>query len=631
MKRRKFLQNTSLLSAPLVLGGQKVFANQTTFSPKINAIAKAAANNDKILIIVQMNGGNDGLNMVIPLDEKYDLIKAARTRTDNNVTSTIMVPKASVLALDGQTSVGLHPLMTGARNLFNAGKMRIVQGVNYPNPNFSHFRAQDIFFTGAPANAPAWDSGWIGRAIDITYPGFPEGYPSVSQPHPPAIQIGGTLPILLQGQNINVGYTVPSNASLLQVLNPQPNNMIDNDYDLELDFLRIMKDQSNAYASVISAAYAAQNTQSTKYATTGNTLSDQLKTVARMIGGGLTTPVYIVNHPDSFDTHVNQVSNTDPTIGNHANYLSKLSVAIEAFQDDITLMGKSSKVVGMTFSEFGRRIAQNASLGTDHGQGAPILFFGEGVESGVLGTTPQVTTITSNTQIPTQFDFRQLYSTVLKQWLGYSDAEVSGPIFQASFDNALIFKTAAPLAIEGFAIKAVWLNNIAQISFEINDNTAQYSFELERNTDLRNGKFEKIAILKNESDLDKVSYEFFDPKITAQNIYYRVVAIEKSGKRVKSKIVYLENDAEIQKISVYPNPIINETINIDLFEKITGEVELNIFETNGTRLYFDKKYLNNESKILFRVADMFEPYQIYILKLNYNYKQAVEKIVFIGK
>ena len=132
-----------------------MYSNQATFSPNINAIAKAAVESDKILIIVQMNGGNDGLNMVIPLDEKYDLIKTARTRTDNNVTSTIMVPKTSVLALNGQTSAGLHPSMTGARNLFNDGKMRIVQGVNYPNPNFSHFRAQDIFFTGAPANAPA--------------------------------------------------------------------------------------------------------------------------------------------------------------------------------------------------------------------------------------------------------------------------------------------------------------------------------------------------------------------------------------------------------------------------------------------------------------------------------------------
>ncbi len=628
MRRRKFLQNSTLFTAPLILGGQKVFANQATFSPRINAIAKAAAENDKILIIIQLNGGNDGLNMVIPLDEKYDLIKAARTRTDNGVTSTLMVPKADVLSLNGQTSVGLHPSMPGVKNLFDSGKMRIVQGVSYPNPNFSHFRAQDIFFTGAPANAPAWDTGWIGRAIDLTYPNFPEGYPNTSKPHPPAIQIGGTLPILLQGESLNVGYTVPSNASLLQVLNPQPNNMIANDYDLELDFLRIMKHQSNKYAAIIAAAYGAQLTQSTKYAASENTLSDQLKTVARMIGGGLTTPVYVVNHPDSFDTHVNQVISTSPVLGNHANYLSKLSVAIEAFQDDLTLMGKSSKVVGMTFSEFGRRIAQNASLGTDHGQGAPILFFGDGVEGGVSGTTPQVTTITSSTQVPTQFDFRQLYSTVLKQWLGYSEPEVSGPIFQMSFDNAVIFKSETPLALHGFNVKAAWINNVARISFEMYDNTGQASYELERNTDLRNSNFQKVAVLINESDLDNVSYEFFDTKIAAQSIYYRVVAIEKSGKRVTSKIVYLENNENIQKISVFPNPIVNETINIDLFENITGEVELNIFESNGTRLYYEKKYLNNGSKLIFRVADMFEGNQIYILKLNYNYKQAVEKIIF---
>lgn len=621
MKRRTFLQNSSFIATPFILGGQKVFANnEANTTPKMMKIAQEAQLLDKILVIVQMNGGNDGLNMVIPLDSAYDKVKSVRT--------TIMMAKEKVLALSGVSNVGLHPAMTGLQSVYNAGKMRIVQGVSYPNPNSSHFRSQDIFFTGSPSNV-TYDTGWLGRALDIAFPGYPEGYPSTSKPHPPAIQIGGTLPILLQAENLNMGYNVPTNGALLQVLNPQPANDIDTDYELELDFLRIMKEQSNAYASVIGGAYTSQATQSTKYATSGNSLSDQLKTVARLIGGGLTTPVYIVNHPNSFDTHINQVD-SDPTTGSHANMLSLLSVAITAFLDDLALMGKANKVLGMTFSEFGRRVSQNSSTGTDHGQGAPVMFFGETVQPGVEGTTPVLPpTITVNTQVPTQYDFRGIYSTVLQQWLGYTAAEANSTVFQNPTlnptTNALIFEPAGTLPIQGFTITAKIEKPNTKISFKIYDNTAQDYYLIDRSTN--GSRFENVGKIINTADGDVMEYEFLDTLINAPSIYYRVTAVGKSGKKVNSKIIYIENTAA-QKISIYPNPIVNNYINIELFEKFTGQVRVEILNSTGIMQTIDSKKITDSKTVSFQLEDMFQPEQLYLARVTYGHKQSVEKITF---
>lgn len=174
---------------------------------------------------------------------------------------------------------------------------------------------------------------------------------------------------------MNMGYCVPDPDALLNVINgitdPAPNN----DYGHELTFLRLMKDQSNLYRNAIQTAYNVPITSTVAYPT-DNYLAEQLRIVTRLINGGLKTPIYIVNHPNTHDTHEHQVDSADKTQGSHADNLRILSSAIGAFQTDLEQMGKSQYVTGMTFSEFGRRIISNASYGTDHGAGAPVLFFG---------------------------------------------------------------------------------------------------------------------------------------------------------------------------------------------------------------------------------------------------------------
>jgi uncharacterized protein (DUF1501 family) len=619
INRRLFFEKSAILAAPLIIQGQPIFANEGLISPYMRQLAETAVNNGNVLVIIQMNGGNDGLNMVISKDN-YAQIAAARP--------TIKIPEASILPLDGNTATGLHPSMTGLQALYNAGDLKIVQGVSYPNPNFSHFRAQDILFTASNSNTTL-STGWVGRSLDIAFPGFPEGFPNAQFLDPPAIQIGGVLPVSLQGTAINMGYSVPSNVALQNVVNAQPATNFTSDYSLELDFLRIMKDQSNAYAGRIKTAYNGQLNLSTLYPATGNTLADQLKTVARLIGGGLATPIYIVNHPDSFDTHFNQVNSTNTTIGSHADILSKLSVAITAFQNDLALMGKKDKVIGMTFSEFGRRVINNTSFGTDHGSAMPVLVFGSKVASGVLGVSPQFTgTITSTTQVPMQFDFRQVYSTILEEWLGFSQPQADTTVLGATFNNLALFESTAPLPISGFNILATWALGKVKISFDVFDNDSFNSYEIQRTTDLKSNSFKLIGILESNSDNSRASYEYFDEPIRAKDLYYKVVAISKSAKRVSSKIVYLEQGLAAQKVSVYPNPIENQTINLDFYQNINETVIIELLNTNGMSMHTDRIKLNNEAKVTFKVQDMFETDQIYLLKITHGLNQTTEKVLF---
>lgn len=451
MKRRAFIKTAALASTPLLLRGFPVVASSELDSYALDRMAAAAVNCGRILVIIQQNGGNDGLNTVFPLDQWSNLF---------NARSNILMNQSSVLSLNANDTTGLHPAMGEMRNLYNDGKMMIVQGVSYPNPNYSHFRATDIWFTASGSNQNL-DSGWLGRALDIKYPNYPMAYPSAEMPDPLAIQIGSVLPFSLQGPNMNMGYSAPDPSTLLNVINgitdPAPNS----DYGHELSFLRLMKDQSNVYRSAIQTAYSVPLNSGVTYPS-ANKLADQLKIVARLINGGLQTPVYIVNHPRTHDTHENQVDSLDKTQGAQAINLTLLSQAIGAFQQEISFIGKEEKVTGMTFSEFGRRIKSNASMGTDHGSGAPVIFFGGALNTspsivanttypvpGMIGTSPVLpTNATVSNQVPMQFDYRQLYTTVMQDWLCMSEDEanqvlggnyVKLPIFNPTLINSITF------------------------------------------------------------------------------------------------------------------------------------------------------------------------------------------------
>jgi uncharacterized protein (DUF1501 family) len=377
---------------------------------------------DKVLVLVQLNGGNDGLNMVLPRDN-YSLYINAR--------SNVAIPEAKILALNGSDKTGLHPSMTGLQKLYNERKLAIIQSVGYPSPNFSHFRATDIWMSASDSNTQV-NSGWGGRYLNVEYPNYPNGYPNTTMPHPLAVQIGSITSLTLQGQQVSMGISIsdPTNFYNLisGVVDPTPNTRWGN----ELKYIRLIAQQTQQYADSIKNAANAVPTQGNY--PPNNNLGAQLKIVARLIKGGMKTRIYMVNI-GGFDTHSNQVTATDTTLGTHANLLKQVSDAIEAFMADIENLGVADRVLGMTFSEFGRRIKSNSSTGTDHGAAAPVFIFGKKVRPGIIGNNPAIpATATVNDNIPFQYDFRSIYASVLNQWFCVNPTDLQTILFK-NFQN----------------------------------------------------------------------------------------------------------------------------------------------------------------------------------------------------
>ena len=425
MKRRDFLLSTLPAAAilPEVINGYSVKAFNSN-SPLVQALLRGTTLTDHVLVIVQLSGGNDGLNMVIPVADYSKYF---------NARSNVAIPENSVLPIAGVTGTGIHPAMTGLQTLFTEGKAKVIQAVGYPQPNFSHFRATDIWMSGSNSNQEVY-SGWAGRYLNNEYPNFPTGYPSTDMPDPLAIQIGSTTSLTLQGPTVNMGMSITNPTNFYNLISGTTDPVPDTPAGKELKFIRQVNQQTQKYSTVIRTAANAVTQQSTYPA--NNSLADQLKIVARLVKGGLKTRVYMVSF-GGFDTHSVQVNAADTTTGTHATLLGRVSAAIKAFQDDLKFLGVEERVVGMTFSEFGRRIKSNSSTGTDHGAAAPMFLFGSPVEAGMLGVNPTIpANATVNDNIPMQYDFRSIYATLLEKWFCLEKTVVDS-LFPPDINNQL--------------------------------------------------------------------------------------------------------------------------------------------------------------------------------------------------
>ena len=349
MKRRDFLQYaTSSFFLPLILDGYGAKAESSANSPFMKAMLELAEINDKILVVIQLNGGNDGLNMVLPLDQY-------RTYTATTFRANIAIPESKALKLNGLPQTGLHPSMTGLQTLFNEGKLSIIHSAGYPNPNFSHFRANDIWYTGVDSDKLA-TTGWLGRYLDQTYTDFPESYPNSKFPDPIAIQISSISSTTFNTNGASGALAIQNPDTFAKIVGEKPvvevGELPQTPAGKYTAFVRQQQTSSVAYAGQLKAA--ADKGKNLVTYPTGNPLLDQLKIVARLIAGGLQTKIYYVTL-GGFDTHSQQVDTTDKTKGVHANLLKYHSDRIKIFMDDQKANGKADKVAGMTFSEFGRR------------------------------------------------------------------------------------------------------------------------------------------------------------------------------------------------------------------------------------------------------------------------------------
>ncbi len=415
MKRRSFVQSVALSSvgAPLLLKNFNFGAiSKQLFEP-------SKSGEDRVLVLIRLNGGNDGLNTLIPLDG-YDNLVIQRPN--------VLIPENQLLNITPTNS--FHPSMPGMQNLFASGKLGIIQNVGYPEQNRSHFRSTDIWSNGLLSETAS--TGWLGRHLDQNYPNFPQDYPNVTNPDPFAISLGYQVSATCQGLMGNFSHTVndPFDTFSLQE-SAQLND--GTYYGSHMEYLSTIIAQANDYGARVNTAANAGNTLSTMY-DANNDLAVQLRYVAQMISGGLQTKVYVLNI-NGFDTHDAQVESGMPTVGNHATLLANVSNAIAAFQDDLALLGLETRVAGMTFSEFGRQVASNASLGTDHGDAAPLFLFGACVNAGITGPNPVIgNQINDQEGIPMQIDFRDVYASILKDWFGADPVQI-----QALFEHTVTF------------------------------------------------------------------------------------------------------------------------------------------------------------------------------------------------
>ncbi|MBE7177493.1 MAG: DUF1501 domain-containing protein, partial [Mucilaginibacter polytrichastri] len=344
MNRRNFLKKAvpAGVVLPSMISGFSMKAYGA--SHMLSALTAAGTETDHVLVLVQLTGGNDGLNTIIPLDQ-YEGLAAAR--------GNILLPQKKILSLS--TTTGIHPAMSGMHKLYNDEKLQVIQSVGYPQPNFSHFRATDIWMSASDSDQIV-SSGWMGRYLGEEYTNFPVQFPNTVMPDPLAIQIGSFISPVLQGPSVSMGMAISDPVNFYNLVSgiqtPAPNT----NAGKELTYIRQISQQTQKYAQVIKDA-AGKVTRQGVYPA-NNSLAEQLKIVARLIAGGLKTRVYMVSI-GSFDTHAKQVYENAKETGEHATLLMKTSDAIKAFMDDLKYLRVSQRVAGMTFSEFGRRIKSN--------------------------------------------------------------------------------------------------------------------------------------------------------------------------------------------------------------------------------------------------------------------------------
>lgn len=346
----------------------------------------------RVLVMIQLQGGNDGLNTLIPYAD--DAYYKARP--------TLGVPKAELLPI--RDTLGLHSSLAPLRPLYEEGRLRIIQGVGYANPDRSHFRSTDIWLTGSNADEYL-STGWLGRYLDYQFPNFHDD----QEGDPLAIHISPVLSLALQGKTGGTGIALQDPVQFFNLVN-QGNKIIDNGAPptpagYELQFVRKINAESLLYSKQVKTA-ADRGKNAVTYPS--GSLAGQLALVARLIAGGLQTRIYIVSQ-GGYDTHATQPAR-------HAQLLGELAKDIAAFEEDLKKLGVSQRVVGMTISEFGRRVKENGSQGTDHGTSAPLFVFGDQVRGGILGPNPDFGRLDGAGDFIYTYDFRQVYASLLQQW-----------------------------------------------------------------------------------------------------------------------------------------------------------------------------------------------------------------------
>ncbi|MFN8296948.1 MAG: DUF1501 domain-containing protein [Chitinophagales bacterium] len=391
VNRRKFIQTSGLATAAMLL-------------PKfLKAHQKnAEINSDKILVVIQLTGGNDGLNTVVPYEN--DLYYNARPN--------IAIQKNEVLKLD--TQLGLNPNMKGFKNLFDNGKLCLINNVGYPEPDRSHFRSMDIWHTASSSNEYK-TSGWLGRYLD-------EQCGSCDKPVQ-VLEIDDTLSLALKGNNVK-GLALKDAKRLYgTTIDPFINQLSkqhvvgDHQHDNAEYLYKTLAE------TVSSAEYIYKTSKIFQSGSTypNHQFGKSMKSISELIASGVSTKVYYISL-GSFDTHFNQQKR-------QGDLLKQLSETVEIFINDLKMNGRADDVLLMTFSEFGRRVEENASNGTDHGTANQVFLIGNNLKkNGIYNNVPNLSDLDEG-DLKFSVDFKNIYSTLLRRWLNTDEQKILGNKF----------------------------------------------------------------------------------------------------------------------------------------------------------------------------------------------------------
>ena len=419
-------------AAGITLGG--VPLSMLAANPALKQLA-AESNNDKVLVFIQLHGGNDGLNTLIPISQYSDYynlrpniaIKHTGTRSYIEVDETV----------EENARIGLHPDMLPFKEMYDENKVAIIQNVGYPDMNLSHFRGRDVVFMGGDeSGATDYHSGWMGRYLDNIYPGYPDAYPSDSMKDPIGIELSGTLSLAFHREaGIPIGLNIGSPEQFHQLIssvgvNP-PIAFPGSHAGEELKYIMEFEKKSNQYAGRLKNVYDAASESSVDYrngypyASPGraNNLASQLKLIARLLAGGSKTKIFLCRI-GGFDTHGEQVESYDSSLGHHASLLYNMSTAVQDFYTDLKNRGIDERVLSLSFTEFGRRAYSNDSYGTDHGTATPVFVFGTQLNNGIYGVNPGLKPDDlHHGNLVYNIDYRQIYTSIIQDWFeGDNDA-----------------------------------------------------------------------------------------------------------------------------------------------------------------------------------------------------------------
>ncbi|RAJ75183.1 uncharacterized protein (DUF1501 family) [Chitinophaga dinghuensis] len=394
LNRRRFIQVGSLASAAMLMPKFLKALERGELVPPGN----------KVLVIVQLSGGNDGLNTIIPY--RNDIYYRSRP--------VLGIKRTDALSLNDD--LGIHPALKGLKALYDDGSLGILNNVGYPNPDRSHFRSMDIWHTASQSNE-LWSDGWIGRYLDAQC----KGCDKPTQ----ALEIDDTLSLALKGEySKGLALTDPnrllgtsSNPFFKDLLKQHPQEA---DEHHNVDYLYKTMGETISSAAYISQQFKVYQSKE-NYPNTD--LGKNMRTIANLIMSDINTKVYYVSH-GSFDTHVNQQAQQE-------RLFQQLSDAITVFTQDLKKNNRFQDVVVMTFSEFGRRVSQNASGGTDHGTANNMFLIGGGLQrKGVLNDGPDLMNLQDG-DLKYNIDFKSVYATLLGKWLGADD----GGILKARYNH----------------------------------------------------------------------------------------------------------------------------------------------------------------------------------------------------